>query len=255
MGKYTEVNAAEWDKRVEAGNVWTLPVSHEEFGRAAAGGEWGVRLTPEKVVPGGWFPELKGARVLGLASGGGQQCPIFVARGARVTVFDISSKQLETELIMSGREGYDIDLVKGDMTQAFPFGDGVFDMVFNPVSNCYIHDVTHVWREAYRVLKPGGVLMVGFTNPCVYMFEDEEPLRVVNRLPYDPIGDGSGDVLGALAGGEAVEFSHSLTLQIGGQIGAGFRLTDMYEDSEPEKVLGGYFPLYIATRAVKPGGE
>ena len=30
----------------------------------------------------------------------------------------------------------------------------------------------HVWRESYRVLKKGGVLLAGFSNPMVYLFED-----------------------------------------------------------------------------------
>ena len=48
-----------------------------------------------------------------------------------------------------------------------------------------------------------------------------------------------------------VQFSHSMEEQIGGQLKAGFILTDLYEDSDTS-VLGGYVPLFIATRAVKP---
>lgn len=45
----------------------------------------------------GWFPPLKGLEVLGLASGGDQQCPVFAAHGAKVTVVDISEYQLAKE--------------------------------------------------------------------------------------------------------------------------------------------------------------
>ena len=55
--------------------------------------------------------------------------------------------------MVSTREGYSIDLVKGDMSKTFPFEDETFDMIFNPVSNCYIQDVEHVWQECFRVLK------------------------------------------------------------------------------------------------------
>jgi 2-polyprenyl-3-methyl-5-hydroxy-6-metoxy-1,4-benzoquinol methylase len=44
-----------------------------------------------------WFPPLKGADVLCLASGGGQQGPILAATGANVTVFDNSPRQLEQD--------------------------------------------------------------------------------------------------------------------------------------------------------------
>lgn len=247
---YTELNAAEWDRRAREGNIWTLPIGHEEYLRARDG-ECRVLLTPTKPVPREWLPPLPGAKVLGLASGGGQQCPIFVANGARVTVFDISAKQLETELIMSQREGYNIDIVKGDMTDAFPFPDAAFDLVFHPVSNCYVRDVLHVWREAYRVLKPGGSLLSGFTNPCVYLFGDEDPLRIVNKLPYDPLARDAADRPVSRIDDGAVEFSHSLTAQIAGQIQAGFTLLDMYEDTDREAEIAAYFPCYIATRAVK----
>lgn len=248
---YTALNAAEWDRRAREGNVWTLPISHDEFVQAKSG-KWQVLLTPTKPVPMEWFPPLQGAKVLGLASGGGQQCPIFVARGAQVTVFDVSAKQLETELIMGAREGYTVDLVKGDMTKPFPFADGVFDLVFHPVSNCYVRDVEHIWREACRVLKPGGTLLAGFTNPAVYLFDaNTDPTRVVNRLTYDPLKLGDEAVKQALTRDGAIEFSHSLTTQIGGQLRAGFTLLDMYEDIDREAAIAEYMPCYIATRAVK----
>ena len=61
-------------------------------------GDWGVYLTPTKTMPRNWFPEkLKGLKILGLASGGGQQMPVFAALGADCTVLDYSEKQLENE--------------------------------------------------------------------------------------------------------------------------------------------------------------
>jgi hypothetical protein len=39
--------------------------------------------------------------------------------------------------------------------------------------------------------------------------------------------------------------------QIGGQLKAGFVLTDLYEDTDNEGI-GEYIPNFIATRAVKP---
>jgi len=50
----------------------------------------------------------------------------------------------------------------------------------------------------------------------------------------------------------AIEFSHSLEAQIGGQLKAGLRLTHLYEDYDPRGALGERAPAFIATRAVKP---
>src|SRR5690242_15201963 len=78
-------NSAAWDKLVEQGNMWTQPVSPEVIANARRG-EWSVLLTEQIPVPRDWFPELRGTDVLCLASGGGQQGPIFAAAGANVTV-------------------------------------------------------------------------------------------------------------------------------------------------------------------------
>lgn len=58
------------------------PVSAEVIARARKG-DWEVVLTPLKPVPRDWFPDLRGLRVLGLASAGGQQCPIFALQERR----------------------------------------------------------------------------------------------------------------------------------------------------------------------------
>ena len=46
---------------------------------------------------------MRGAKILGLASGGGQQMPIFTALGAECTVLDYSKEQLKKEEIVAAR--------------------------------------------------------------------------------------------------------------------------------------------------------
>lgn len=49
-----------------------------------------------------------------------------------------------------------------------------------------------------------------------------------------------------------IEFSHTLEEQIGGQLGAGFTLTNVMEDINSEGNLHDHnIPTYWATRAVK----
>ncbi len=84
---YTQYNRQAWDHQVKEGNRWTIPVTSEIIA-AVRDGDWNVVLTPQKPVPRSWFPNLGGLKVLGLASGGGQQAPIFAAAGADVTVID-----------------------------------------------------------------------------------------------------------------------------------------------------------------------
>lgn len=250
---YTVINSKTWDQWAEQGSDWTIPITHEEYVKAR-NGDWDVFLTPCKFVPKAWFGNLQGARLLGLASGGGQQMPIFAAIGAVTTVFDNSERQLASERMVAEREGYDIEIVKGDMTQRLPFEDGAFDIIFHPISNCYIENIQHVWQECFRVLRSGGVLLASFDNGVGFLIEDDrEPLVIVNKLPFNPLVN--PDQMRQLEKDDGgVQFSHSLEEQIGGQLKAGFVLTDLYEDRNREGsgVLRDYTMQYIATRAVKP---
>ncbi|WP_227845989.1 class I SAM-dependent methyltransferase [Clostridioides sp. ES-S-0145-01] len=150
--KYTEINSKTFDKWNKEGWEWGQPISHEVFERAKAG-DWSVVLTPTKPVPKNWFCDMKNTKILGLASGGGQQMPIFTALGAQCTVLDYSTSQLLSEKKVAEREKYSIELVQADMAKPLPFKDESFDLIFHPVSNCYVEDVLPIWKECYRILK------------------------------------------------------------------------------------------------------
>jgi SAM-dependent methyltransferase len=249
---YTGINARTIDRWVEAGWEWGIPISHEDYVKAL-GDVWDLVLTPVKVVPKSWFPPLAGKKVLGLASGGGQQMPVFAARGAIATVLDYSSRQLASEKAVAAREGYAITMIQADMTKPLPLADGEFDLIFHPVSNCYVEEVQPIWNECFRVLKPGGILLAGMDNGLNFLVDDADtpPLRLTNKLPFNPLKDPA--LYEKLkAADDGIQFSHSLEEQIGGQLQAGFLLTALYEDRDRTGLLREYAPAYIATRAVKP---
>ena len=198
-------------------------------------------------------PDLKGKTLLGLASGGGQQMPVFTALGAVCMVMDYSDKQLESERLVAAREKYDIAIAKADMTKRFPFEDCCFDIIFHPVSNCYVEDVYHVWNECFRVLKKGGLLLAGLDNGLNFLIDEEEdkPLMVTNKLPFNPLKD--EELYKKMADNDGgIQFSHSLEEQIGGQLKAGFTLLDIYEDYDNCGRIREYAPSYFATLAKKP---
>ena len=258
-------NSAAWDKYVEGGIEWSVPVDEEGIA-AARRGKSGIWLTDKTPVPSEWFEGIPGRDALCLASGGGQQAPLLAAAGYDVTSYDNSERMLAQDRSVAEREGFTIKTMQGDMADLSVFADGSFDLVFHPISNLFAESVLPVWREAYRVLRPGGVLMAGFINPVEFIFDRERiekkgEFTVKYSLPYSDMGSLSQDGLKRLLDeGDALEFGHTLTDQIGGQIDAGFVITGFYEDrrlphegseNDYEFLLSKYTPVYIATRALK----
>ena len=263
MESYTVRNANAIGQWAEEGWAWGVPISKAECDEAR-NGKWRVLLSPDTAVPHEWFPPLKGAKLLGLASGGGQQMPIFSILGADCTVMDLSDKQLDSERVVAEREGYSINIVKADMTESFPFEDESFDIIFHPISNVYIEDVHHVWRECYRVLKPGGVLLSGLCNDVLFAFDDyDNPSTISEKLPYNPLRNPKQMAKLIAEDEDCIQFSHSFNDQIGGQLKAGFVITAAYEDDDSTPYNDGSPDLicktlkdagiscYWATRAVK----
>jgi SAM-dependent methyltransferase len=256
-------NRQSWNAQSRSGqSEWCRPVSREEVDRARKG-DWNVILTPNKPVPKSWFGALDDADLLCLASGGGQQAPILAAAGARVTSFDLSDAQLALDAEVAQREGLPIETLQGDMADLSCFADESFDLIFHSVSNVFAPDPAKVWRECARVLRPGGRLLAGFMNPAFFLFDHEaldqgaQPIAV-NALPYADIDHlNSPQVKALLARGEALEYSHSLEVQIGGQLAAGLVLTGLYEDdwSDEATPLNRLMPSSIATLAIKGGAQ
>jgi SAM-dependent methyltransferase len=250
-------NREAWDREVENGNQWTVPFGPEVI-EAARQGQWEVLLTDQKYVPRAWFPEMAGADVLCLASGGGQQAPTFAAAGANVTVLDNSPRQLAQDRFVAERESLDIKTVQGDMRDLSAFADGSFDLIFHPVSNLFVPEVRPVWNESFRVLREGGVLLAGFLNPVVYIFDleladDTGEVRVRYSLPYSDATSRTEVELGLqMERREPLEFSHTLEEQIGGQIEAGFVISGFYEDRHRDDPIAAHMPTFVATRAIKP---
>lgn len=246
---YQDINAKTIDRWIEEGWEWGIPVSHEDYVKARAG-EWDMLLTPTKSVPHSWFGDLKGKKVLGLASGGGQQMPVFAALGAECTVLDYSEKQLESERMVADREGYEIEIIRADMTKPLPFADETFDLIFHPVSNCYVEEVKPIFKECARILKHGGILLSGLDNGVNYLVDDDETM-IVNTMPFNPLKNEANRK--QLEDSDCgMQFSHTIEEQIGGQLEAGLMLTHIYEDTNGEGRLHEMnIPCFLATRAVK----
>jgi SAM-dependent methyltransferase len=255
-----EYNRNAWNLQSREGDCqWSTPFPDAQIEQARKG-IWEAHLSPGKPVPRTWFPaSLEGCEILCLASGGGQQAPLFAAAGARVTSVDHSDVQLEKDQVMARRHGLDIETVHADMADLSQLADGRFDLIFNPVSNVYCPELPPIWRECARVLKTGGELLAAFMNPDFYLFDHDaieqgEPMQISYRLPYSDIHSRPPDQLENLLSAQlSLEYSHSWQSQLGGQTDAGLAIVGFYEDGWQTEAtpLHDFFPLFGATRARK----
>lgn len=255
----SKLNETFWDQEAKAQRSWSKPVSSSVI-MAAKNGEWSVHVT-KKAIPKTWLPtDIKGKKILCLASAGGQQAPVLAAAGADVTVYDISAEQLTQDMYVAKRDLLKIKTVQGDMRDLNQLESEYFDFIVHPISNLYVPDILSVWKESYRFLKTKGVLISSFYNPILFVFERNEALSSKGLLkpkfsiPYsDTDSLDTSEYQDKIQKGEAIVFGHSLSEQINGQIEAGFSISGFYEDEHPNPrfLIESFIPTMIATKAVK----
>lgn len=197
----------------------------------------------DKEIPSDWLKDIKGKKVLCLTGAGGLQAPLLACAGAEVTVLDISENMLAKDRKVAAEQQLNIRIEKGNMCDLSRFPNGSFDYILNPTSLMYVPDVKPVFKECYRVLKPGGILIVMAPNPINYLcnFVDDENggyYKAVNRMPYCSADfDNMNDW---------IEYGHTMEDYIGGQIESGFVING-YVECQLEDIT----ELHFMTRAMK----
>jgi ubiquinone/menaquinone biosynthesis C-methylase UbiE len=115
----------------------------------------------ERVLFGGgreWVCSRARGRVLELACGTARNLP-FYSEGVELTGIELSPEMLELARRRADELGRPADLRLGD-AQALEFADASFDTVTCTLGFCTIPDTTVAAREAFRVLRPSGELLM-----------------------------------------------------------------------------------------------
>ena len=251
---FTEFNRDAWDN-IAKSKRWFDPVDQESIERARQG-DWSIRLTGSKPIPQNWVGNVAGKDVLCLAGGGGHQGPVLAAAGANVTVLDISDAQLEIDREVATANGLKLSTIVSDMGKMDALDGDSFDLIMNPCSVNFCKDVLPIWQEAYRVLRVGGELLAGMIQPVNYLFDavsmDNGKFVVRHKIPYSDWDLPEPERSETIGPERPIDFGHTLSDLIGGQLRAGFLLVDLIEDRwGGDDPLSEFIATFVATRARK----
>lgn len=119
------------------------------------------------------LPDLESAAVLELGCGGGQAAVGFAREGAgRVVGVDFSTEQLAHARRLRDAHGVEVRFLAGDVT-ALPLRENAFDLAFSSWVFQQVSDLGQCFREAARVLCPGGALVFALPHPFYGLFDPE----------------------------------------------------------------------------------
>jgi ubiquinone/menaquinone biosynthesis C-methylase UbiE len=205
--------------------------------------------------------DCRGSRLLDAGCGEGYLSRMFAERDAQVDGIDSSPSLVEAARAASSLEADRIDYHVGDVTR-MDFAGEIFDIV---VCNHLLNDLpvpADAISEFYRVLKPGGRLIILMLHPCFYGFRIRSENNSV-RLPVSDYfiarrADQLFDVAGILSPAPVTVYVRSLEYYSEAIISAGFRITSLREPHPSDEQLQDEWwqqkfsvPLFLLITAVR----
>ena len=221
--------------------------------------------------PEGWLPWPCLRTVLCLAAGGGQQGPLFAGLGYHVLVVDLSAEQLRRDREAATRQRLRIETLQADMCDLAALGERQFDLVYQPVSTCYVPHLPTLYRQVAMRVRPGGWYWSRHYSPAHLQIDssyqwDGAAYRIAHpqiegyRVPWTT-GDGDWAVT-------VDHYVHGFGALTGGICDAGFAI-ERVRESEPGPGTGQpgefphlnrYFPAFLTMlarrhQAIRTGDE
>jgi len=132
--------------------------------------------------------DIAGKSVIDLGCGGGQNAIALARMGARVTGVDFSDGQVAEARVLAGKHNQKIEFIKGDIGDLSFLPDSKFDLAISACVISFVEDFETAFREAYRILRPGGRFILSDMNPLQYILDENDYGVEFNRIyPYQPI--------------------------------------------------------------------
>ncbi len=128
---------------------------------------------------------VAGKDILEICCGGGQSAVHLAEQGARVVGVDFSSTQLEHARAFAKSKKVPVQFLESDVQDLSGLSDGRFDIAFSAYALGFVEDARMVFREVFRVLRPGGLFAFSWQSP-LYAITATNTLEIV-RSYFDRI--------------------------------------------------------------------
>jgi SAM-dependent methyltransferase len=113
-----------------------------------------------------WLRDVEGKSIAVLGSGDNQVVFALSGMGANVTSIDISERQLDIARSRAAALGLNVTFLAADVVDLSCFDHATFDLVYTGGHVAiWVSDLQRYYREAARILKPHGLLIVSEYHP------------------------------------------------------------------------------------------
>jgi SAM-dependent methyltransferase len=242
MDEISKTNRERWNTLARVNVEWSRPYLDYTPEQAA-----------ENIYRHGILKDVRGQKVLCLASGGGQDSVAFGLLGADVTVYDLSDEQLARDRMACAHHGLPVRTLQGDMRDLSALKNGEFDIVWQVYSINFVPSIQSVIAGVARLLKPGGVYFLQFANPFTIAVDEEKwngeayPLKYPyldgeNITAYYPDWDVTQPDGSKIRVDSPHEFRHNLGTVLNSLVDNGFILLGLWEylDSSENPAPGSW---------------